>query len=94
MMQKVFIKIIILIIPLLVTPLWAFLLAEGIINLGGGEKDLLVLIPYLFWSLLYLISGVIFWKHSMRRMIISSILYSLVIMLTLWLALLVYSFSR
>jgi hypothetical protein len=92
-MNSILTKIILLTIPLLLTPLWVFLIAEGIVTLGGGDKDLLVLIPYLFWSLLYLVSGIIFWKHSLRRMILSSILYSMVIMLTLWLGLLVYSFT-
>ena len=92
-MNRILIKIILLTIPLLLTPLWALLLAEGVVTLGGGDKDLLVLIPYLFWSLLYLVSGIVFWKHSLRRMVLSSILYSLIIMLTLWLGLLAYSFT-
>ncbi|OFW27724.1 MAG: hypothetical protein A3J28_04545 [Acidobacteria bacterium RIFCSPLOWO2_12_FULL_60_22] len=56
-------------LPLGLTPIWGFLIAEGYLNFGGGEKDLLLLLPWLVWSILY---GIIFaacWikKFPIRR---------------------------
>jgi hypothetical protein len=31
--------------PVLLTPVWGYLIADGYINFGGGEKDLLLGIP-------------------------------------------------
>ena len=90
--MKVFLgKTLILILPLLLTPLWGHLLASGIVNLGGGEKDLLVLIPYVFWCLLFLVAGFFFRKHSIHKMVALSLLYSLSILLLVWLGVLAYS---
>jgi hypothetical protein len=93
MMKTILIKMLLLVIPILLTPVWYLLLTTGIISFGGGEKDLLVLVPYLLWAILYLGSGAIFWKHAPRRMVLSGIMYSIITMLILWVAILVYSFT-
>lgn len=49
------------ILPLALTPLLGFLIADGYLNFGGGEKDLLLLIPWILWSLLYLIFFLASW---------------------------------
>ena len=49
------------IVPLGITPLLAFLIAEGYLNFGGGEKDLLLLIPWILWSILYAIIYIVQW---------------------------------
>lgn len=84
------IKICLLILPMCLTPVWGYFLATGTINLGGGDKDILVLIPYLLWSILYLASGLFFLKCSIRRMAGEALLYSLGIMLALWVAVFIY----
>lgn len=43
--------------PLLLTFLIAALLMEGHLNAGGGEKDILLAIPLLLWSLVFLVSS-------------------------------------
>ncbi len=40
-------------VPLLLTPLLFYALAEGVVNLGGGEKDILVTLPWLIWSIVF-----------------------------------------
>ena len=37
--------------PLSLTPLVVFTLAEGLVNVGGGEKDILLALPWMVWSL-------------------------------------------
>ena len=57
------------ILPLALTPLLGFLIAEGYLNFGGGEKDLLLLLPWLAWSVVYLFFFLVFWwkRVSIRR---------------------------
>ena len=52
--MKVLIRLLTLLLPLALTPLLVFLLADGYINLGGGEKDVLMALPWLLWALLFL----------------------------------------
>lgn len=40
-------------LPLALTPAMAFLLSEGYVNMGGGCKDILLLLPWMLWALLY-----------------------------------------
>lgn len=57
------------VLPLALTPLLGFFIADGYLNFGGGEKDLLLLVPWIFWSLLYLIFFLASWwtKVSIMR---------------------------
>ena len=38
---------------------------EGYVNFGGGEKDLLILIPWILWSLIYLAIFIVIWCKRM-----------------------------
>ncbi len=55
--------------PIAVTPLLVLLIAEGYLNFGGGEKDLLLVIPWILWSLVYGIAFAVCWarKLPLRR---------------------------
>ena len=44
-------------LPLLLTPALFFALAEGYPDLGGGEKDIVMVLPWLLWSLLFAVSA-------------------------------------
>jgi len=46
-------------LPLALAPVFFFALAEGWINLGGGEKDILIVLPYTLWALIFFVSSVI-----------------------------------
>jgi len=45
-------------IPLLLSPALLFALAEGWLDLGGGEKDILFVFPYFIWALVFFLCGV------------------------------------
>ncbi len=47
------------------TPLLGFLIAEGYLNFGGGEKDLFLLIPWMVWSVVYFVLFLIFWRRKL-----------------------------
>ncbi len=40
-------------LPMALTPVLAFLLSEGYVNMGGGCKDILLLLPWTLWAVLY-----------------------------------------
>ena len=46
-------------VPLLFTPVLFYVLAEGVLNLGGGEKDILLIIPWFIGSVVFAISAYI-----------------------------------
>jgi hypothetical protein len=48
-------------LPLGLTPVLGFLLAEGYVNLGAGCKDIVALIPWLVWALAYFICSMVLW---------------------------------
>lgn len=52
-------------IPLGLTPVLGLLVAEGHLNFGGGEKDLVLLIPWLLWSLSYCVFQLLFWQRRL-----------------------------
>lgn len=44
---------------MLLTPVLIFSLAEGWVNFGGGEKDILLAFPYFLWSFIFFVVAVI-----------------------------------
>ena len=58
-----FLRLILCLFPLLATPLLALLIAEGYLDFGGGEKDLLLLLPWILWSLAFLVFSAVFWRR-------------------------------
>ena len=64
-MRRAFFRAGICLLPLAVTPIWIFLIAEGFLNFGGGEKDLFLVIPWLVWSALFLVIGVVAWVRGL-----------------------------
>ena len=64
-MRRSFFRAGICLLPLAVTPIWIFLIAEGSLNFGGGEKDLFLVIPWLVWSALFLAIGVVAWVRGL-----------------------------
>ncbi len=58
------VQIIVAIAPLLFTPLLFYALSEGLLNLGGGEKDVLWMIPWGIWGVVFLVSAILFMRKS------------------------------
>ncbi|MFW2438434.1 MAG: hypothetical protein ACN4GR_03590 [Arenicellales bacterium] len=55
-------------IPIGLTPMLIFALAEGWLDFGGGEKDILLALPYSFWALIFfLVAAVFIINRSTRR---------------------------
>ena len=53
-MTLFFMKLILWLLPISLTPLWGYLIADGYLDFGAGEKDLFLLVPWMFWSLMYM----------------------------------------
>jgi hypothetical protein len=91
-MPHVLLRLSACLLPLALTPAWAYLIAESHLDFGGGEKDLLLLIPWLAWSLVYLAFSVVLWIR--RRPIRKGILYSAggatIVLILAWLVIFVW----
>jgi len=83
-------RIAVALFPLALTPGIVWLLAEGHLNLGGGEKDILIAIPWLLWSVVFAIATMVRTRgeRSFGRGIGTAALWASAILVTLWLALL------
>ena len=79
--------------PLALTPLLGLALAEGWLDLGGGEKDLLLLVPWLLWSVAYLALVCVHWWRGRTswRGAGRAGWQATVLLLVLWAGLLAYS---
>ena len=63
--MQVVVRIALSLLPLALTPVLGHLLAQGYINRGGGEKDIIVLVPWLLWSLFFAISCWVLWRRGL-----------------------------
>lgn len=50
--------------PLAVSPLLLHLIADGVIDLGGGEKDIVWLFPWVLWSLTFAATSFLLWYRG------------------------------
>ena len=87
------IRLLLLLSPLLLTPVLLHLIAYGYLNFGGGEKDLVLLLPWLLWSLLYGLAFAVLWKRGWRRVnaVTRSMLVATATMALLWGALSIFA---
>jgi hypothetical protein len=58
------VRLVVALLPLAFVPLLVYLIASGEIDLGGGEKDLVWVLPFLLWSLLFGISSCVLWRRG------------------------------
>lgn len=67
-------------LPLATVPVLIFLIAEGVLNLGGGEKDLLLVGPWALWSLIFAVSSLLLWARgwSLSRAVTRSAVAALI----------------
>lgn len=73
--QKFLTKMAVCLVPLALTPLWGFLISEEYLNFGGGCKDIILLIPWVLWSIVYSLVFIVLWiiGRSFSQMIVYSI---------------------
>ena len=69
-----FVRIATALFPLAFVPALVWFIAEGYIDLGGGELDLIWVIPYFLWSLLFAVSCFILWhrRWTLGRSLLTS----------------------
>lgn len=65
------IRVFVALIPLGLTPGLFWLIAEAYLNLGGGEKDIVLIIPWMLWSVVY---GAAFVFESRRVTVAKAVL--------------------
>jgi hypothetical protein len=77
------------VIPLLLSLLFGWLVMDGL-NFGGGDKEILLAVPFLFWSLAYLFCYVTLWwrRSTLGRTLALSAIFATGILVIAWLALL------
>src|SRR5262245_43071141 len=71
------IRVLLALLPLFSTPVLGFLLAGGYLNLGGGGKEIILVLPWMFCSLVYGISCFFLWHR--RWPFGRSILFSIIL---------------
>jgi hypothetical protein len=54
-------KLLLAFVPLLLTVLFAWFVMDGYLNFGGGEKEIILAVPLLIWSLVYLCCYLFLW---------------------------------
>ena len=71
-----FFHVVLALVPLLLTPALIYALAEGVLDFGGGEKDILLALPWLIWSLAFAICSfvLIYRRWELGRWIVRSAL--------------------
>ena len=73
-MIRIVLRLAICLLPLGLTPIFVHLIGYGYLNFGGGCKDVLMMLPWLVWSLIYLIISIVCWRK--RWSIAKGIAYS------------------
>lgn len=74
------VRVVVALLPLALVPVVVHLIAGGQIDLGGGEKGLVWVLPWLLWSLLFGTSSFVLWHRgwSVRRSTVWSAVVGLV----------------
>jgi hypothetical protein len=87
--QKFLTKVAVCLLPLALTPVLGFLISDGYLNLGGGCKDIILLIPWLLWSLVYSLFFIVLWirGRSLGRLTAYSIAGASGVIVLVWIML-------
>ena len=67
-MSAVIVRLVVALLPLACAPLLVYLIGNGHISFGGGEKDLVWVLPWLLWSLLFGLSSLVLWYRGWPTM--------------------------
>lgn len=57
-------RVAIALFPLALTPVLVRLIASGQLDLGGGEKDLVWVLPWFLWAVLFALSSFVLWYRG------------------------------
>jgi hypothetical protein len=61
-MIRIALRLTLSLLPLGLTPLMLHLIGYGYLNFGGGCKDVVMIIPWMVWSLIYLVISIVCWR--------------------------------
>jgi len=50
-------------LPLMLTPVLGWAINAGHLNFGGGEKDIILLVPWLLWSTIFAVGALVCWRR-------------------------------
>jgi hypothetical protein len=75
--------------PLIVTPALGWATNEGYLNFGGGEKDIILLIPWVLWSMIFAAGSLVCWRRriSLGRSLLWATAWATATLVVLWLVL-------
>lgn len=87
--MRVLLRLALAVAPLGLSVLFAWATAEGHLNFGGGEKDILLAGPLLLWSLVYLITCLVLWarRARLKRTTLISAVVATALIAIAWIAL-------
>lgn len=77
------------VLPLALTPGLVWLLAEGYVNLGGGEKDILMALPWMVWSAFFAAAFFVATRkgYSLSTAVLRAVSWATGLIIFLWLML-------
>jgi hypothetical protein len=72
-------RAVVALLPLALVPVLVHLIANGGLDLGGGETDLVWVLVWLLWSVLFAISSLVLWHRGwpVARSVVRSMLVGL-----------------
>jgi hypothetical protein len=73
-------------VPLALTPLLFSLISNGTLNFGGGCKDILLVLPWLVWSALYLVACIVLWIRKVHlgwSLLVAAVVSTLVLLIAM-----------
>lgn len=92
-MERWIVKFALCLLPLAVVPAFFFAIAEGLLNFGGGEKDIILMFPMAFWALLYAITFAVMWArgNDTRSCIVRGVLVASAPLMAGWIGLVIWT---
>lgn len=76
-------------VPLALTPVIFWLLADGYVNLGGGEKDIIAVFPWALWSIFYAVAFAVATRrrHKFGATLLRAVGWATGLILLMWIIL-------
>ena len=80
-----FAQVMLALIPFLLTPVVIYGLAEGFLDFGGGEKDIILALPWLIWSVVFALCSfaLIYYRWVVTKWVLRSALIATTVLVGL-----------
>src|SRR6266480_3656103 len=63
---EIVVRIVTAFVPLLATPALSRAINNGTLNFGAGDKDIVLIIPCLLWSVGFATAALVYWRRHVR----------------------------